>query len=656
MPEQTLYYPLSLPHAGRVSIDENASTAVFTNVALSGLPLAGGVIWLVEDDADLKPVGLIADPVGDEYDNLELPLAAPWNGDPISGAKFIISYGAGAHDIVQVASAVARFRNLLQNGAGLTFNKNDIADDTLVPNGSIRWNEETQQFEQKVAGTWTVRAISRLGTGRGRWEGPLPKHALSISTGDVAVDFDDGPYFKLVFDDDFELQLPTNVSQGDAFEIVFDADGAGHTPTFASGFAGTAASAIATEVGARTRFRFVVTAETGGTATGVSATKVTFLENDIVEDSGFLFISNADDNGVAPAFIDPATPDSNDYWTWLPLPAGAAGAAVVTGTSTSSVAIGTGPKTFQIVEIDPVRGWTYGTRLRAASGANWMEGNITSFDGEELVLDVDLVLGSGTHSDWSFGLAGEKGDQGDAATVAIGTVTTVAPGDPATVTNVGTANEAVFNIEIPQGSQGIQGNAFAPDEVVATFADRDAFDDEPKNFAVLVEEDESKDGQAYLYFKLSNASADWSNGFLFASGGGGSGSGLLKCRTVAITNIAISTALEAGDVVNGVTLVADDVVLLTAQTDQEENGPYVVSASGAASRHPDYAEFDAVAGSYFAVMEGTVRADTLWRCTSNFGGTLDTDPLVFEEVNGNTDDYGLITGAISGGDDYGSIA
>jgi len=656
MPDQTLFYPLSLPHAGRVSIVNGESTATFTDVALSGLPLAGGAIYELPDADDLRLVALIADPIDDDYENLELPLVAPHNGTSITSAKFIIAYGAGAHDIVQVASAVARFRNLLQNGAGLTFNKNDIADDTLVPNGSIRWNEVTQQFEQKVAGTWTVRAISRLGTGRGRWEGPLPKHSLSISTGDVAVDFEDGPYFKLVFDDDFELQLPTNVEQGDSFDIVFEADDAGHTPTFASGFTGTAASAIVATAGARTRFSFVVTAETDGTATAVSASQVTFLENDIVEDSGFLFLSNADDNGAAPAFIDPVTPDSNEFWTWLPLPAGAAGAAVVAGTSTSSVAVGTGPKTFQVVEIDPVRGWTYGTRLRAASGANWMEGNVTAFDGEELVIEVDLVSGSGTHSDWSFGLAGEKGDQGDAATVAVGTVTTVAPGEPATVTNVGTANDAVFDIEIPQGSQGIQGDPYKPDEVVATFADRDDYDDEPKKFSVLVEADESKDGQAYLYFKLSNSSADWSSGFLFPGGGGGSGSGLLKCRTVAITNIAISTGLEAGDTVNGVTLVADDVVLLTAQTDPEDNGPYVVPASGAASRHPDYAEFDAIAGSYFAVMEGTVKADTLWRCTSNFGGTLDTDPLVFEEVNGNTDDYGLITGAISGGDDYGSIA
>jgi len=41
--------------------------------------------------------------------------------------------------------------------------------------------------------------------------------------------------------------------------------------------------------------------------------------------------------------------------------------------------------------------------------------------------------------------------QGDAATITVGTVTTVDPGDPATVTNVGTEEAAIFDFEIPQG-------------------------------------------------------------------------------------------------------------------------------------------------------------------------------------------------------------
>ena len=57
------------------------------------------------------------------------------------------------------------------------------------------------------------------------------------------------------------------------------------------------------------------------------------------------------------------------------------------------------------------------------------------------------------------------GARGDAATIAVGTVTSVADGESATVTNSGTSQAAVFDFEIPrgpQGPQGIQGPAGGP--------------------------------------------------------------------------------------------------------------------------------------------------------------------------------------------------
>lgn len=55
------------------------------------------------------------------------------------------------------------------------------------------------------------------------------------------------------------------------------------------------------------------------------------------------------------------------------------------------------------------------------------------------------------------GAPGVDGNDGAAATVAVGTVTTVAAGSDATVVNAGTSSAAVLNFEIPQGDQGIQG-------------------------------------------------------------------------------------------------------------------------------------------------------------------------------------------------------
>lgn len=52
------------------------------------------------------------------------------------------------------------------------------------------------------------------------------------------------------------------------------------------------------------------------------------------------------------------------------------------------------------------------------------------------------------------GPQGPTGATGTAATIAVGTVTTGAPGSSATVTNAGTSSAAVFNFAIPQGATG----------------------------------------------------------------------------------------------------------------------------------------------------------------------------------------------------------
>lgn len=52
------------------------------------------------------------------------------------------------------------------------------------------------------------------------------------------------------------------------------------------------------------------------------------------------------------------------------------------------------------------------------------------------------------------GPEGPTGPQGDAATISVGTVTTLPAGSNATVTNVGTESDAIFNFGIPQGEQG----------------------------------------------------------------------------------------------------------------------------------------------------------------------------------------------------------
>lgn len=52
------------------------------------------------------------------------------------------------------------------------------------------------------------------------------------------------------------------------------------------------------------------------------------------------------------------------------------------------------------------------------------------------------------------GLQGPRGPEGRAATVSIGEVTSIAPNQPATVTNTGTASNVVLNFALPRGRDG----------------------------------------------------------------------------------------------------------------------------------------------------------------------------------------------------------
>lgn len=57
----------------------------------------------------------------------------------------------------------------------------------------------------------------------------------------------------------------------------------------------------------------------------------------------------------------------------------------------------------------------------------------------------------------SNGSNGTNGTNGSAATITVGTTTTLSAGSSATVSNSGSSSAAIFNFGIPQGNQGLQG-------------------------------------------------------------------------------------------------------------------------------------------------------------------------------------------------------
>jgi hypothetical protein len=108
----------------------------------------------------------------------------------------------------------------------------------------------------------------------------------------------------------------------------------------------------------------------------------------------------------------------------------------------------------------------------------------------------------------------------------------------------------------------------------------------------------------------------------------------VRAATTAAVNLA--SQLEAGDPLDtSVTLVAGDRVLVKNQATASENGIYVVQASGAAVRAPDFDGTGEVSGGAFTfVEEGTVNADSGWVVTSNGAITVGTDAIAWVQFSG----------------------
>ena len=109
----------------------------------------------------------------------------------------------------------------------------------------------------------------------------------------------------------------------------------------------------------------------------------------------------------------------------------------------------------------------------------------------------------------------------------------------------------------------------------------------------------------------------------------------ITARVCSTANVTIATALNPGDVINGVTLVQDDVVFLKDQTTPSENGLYVVDASPYRALDFDDGGTEVYAGVLITVTEGTANPDTLWMLTSNNPITVGSSALVFKKLNQN---------------------
>ena len=106
-----------------------------------------------------------------------------------------------------------------------------------------------------------------------------------------------------------------------------------------------------------------------------------------------------------------------------------------------------------------------------------------------------------------------------------------------------------------------------------------------------------------------------------------------SCVAATTANITISTALNNGDTLDGVTLSTNDRVLVKDQSTASQNGIYIVGSSPA--RADDLAAGADAAGMFTFIEQGTVNADNGFVCTSNKGSAVvGTNNLTFAQFSG----------------------
>jgi hypothetical protein len=106
-------------------------------------------------------------------------------------------------------------------------------------------------------------------------------------------------------------------------------------------------------------------------------------------------------------------------------------------------------------------------------------------------------------------------------------------------------------------------------------------------------------------------------------------------RVATTATVDLSTNLENGDTLDGVTLATGNRVLVKNQVAGYENGIYTVNETGAPTRATDAnVSSEVTAGMFTFVSEGTANGNTSWVLTTDNPITLDTTPLTFTQFAG----------------------
>ena len=110
----------------------------------------------------------------------------------------------------------------------------------------------------------------------------------------------------------------------------------------------------------------------------------------------------------------------------------------------------------------------------------------------------------------------------------------------------------------------------------------------------------------------------------------------LRTRTIAecatTSNVNLTNGLEAGDTIDGVTLVAGDRVLVKDQSTASENGLYLAVSSGAASRDPEHDSIAELSGGMVVVNQGSANDNKIFLCTTDNTGSVGSTSITYTQV------------------------
>lgn len=109
-----------------------------------------------------------------------------------------------------------------------------------------------------------------------------------------------------------------------------------------------------------------------------------------------------------------------------------------------------------------------------------------------------------------------------------------------------------------------------------------------------------------------------------------------KDSVVAATteNGTMASSFANGQSIDGVSLTTGDRILIKDQSDGEDNGIYIVAASGAPARASDMNAGAEFPGAAVFVKQGTVNADAGFVCTNDAAPTVGTTAIVFVQFTG----------------------